>query len=617
MRTGFFKKEWIFLAVILLVTFAVFSPALKNDFVNWDDGENISDNPNVTELNAAGIKGMFSTSITGGYTPLTTLSFATEIHFFGMKPAVFHFNNILLHVLCTLLVFIFLRSLGMSLFISLAAALLFGIHPMRVESVAWISERKDVLYSLFFLLSMISYIKYYSGKKVVFYFLALLAFVFALLTKIQAVSLPLILLLIDYYLDGKFRFKQIPDKIPFFLLSLATGIAGILILSHDGELDAGSTFPLIQRVFIGTFSLCMYVVKSVVPFQLSAIYPYPEKLTILHYASPLVVLLLAFLIYKSGKYRKELVFGSLFFLFNVVFVLQIVGAGQALMADRFTYLGYIGLFFIMAWAVNFLFTGQRKPYVVIAGILYLGALGVLTWNRTQVWKNSGTLFADVISKYPQSSIAHNNLGLYYRDQNQNESAIQSFNRAIAINPAGYLSYSNRGEAYFNDGEIDKALADMNRAIQLKPDYTSALSNRGAIHGARKEFSLALTDLDKAISLDSRNLKAYTNRALVYYSTGDFEKASRDITTYLSIKPDNPDLHNLRGLCFGRLNKFQEAMSDFSRAILLKPNMGAYYQNRSSLLYRMGDKNGALRDIRKAQELGAKVNPDFLKGLDVK
>jgi tetratricopeptide (TPR) repeat protein len=587
-------KKWLLVAFILVVTFLFFSPVLKNDFVNWDDDVNVIQNPNVRELNAASIKDMFSHTVISAYTPLTTLSFAVENKLFGMKPGVFHLNNLLLHLLCTLLVFIFLRKLGSNLFVTFAATILFGIHPMRVESVAWITERKDVLYSFFYLLSLISYITYYKNKRPAFYFLALAAFVFSLMSKIQAVSLPLLLLLIDYFFGKKFRFKQALDKIPFFLLALITGVVGISILWREGSLETNTVLPLIQRVFIGAYTLCVYLIKAVFPYQMSAIYPIPAKLTLLFYASALLVILLAFLIYKSGRHRKTLIFGSLFFLFNVIFMLQIVGAGQAFLADRFTYLAYIGLFYLIAWALNFLYISKWKTYVIFSGLIYLAVLGTATWKRTQVWKNSETLFSDVIRKYPKATFAYNNLGVYYRDQNQDDKAIAAYGKSIEINPEGYVSYNNRGEVYFGRGEIDKAIKDMNIAIKLKPDYIKALSNRGAAWGSKNQFVLALDDLNKAISLDPKLLSGYLNRSLVYYAQGSYEKAVRDIASYVLVKPDNADIFNLRALCFSRLNKNQEALADFTKSIQLNPKAGAYFQNRSSLLYKMGDFKGALK-----------------------
>jgi tetratricopeptide (TPR) repeat protein len=608
------KKEWIWVALILVVTFITFSPSLKNGFVNWDDDENITQNSNIQELNAANLKGIFSSTITGGYTPLTSLTFAIETHFFGMKPGVFHFNNILLHLLCTLLVFIFLRKLGSSLFITVVATLLFGIHPMRVESVTWITERKDVLYGFFYLLSLILYVTYYKSRKRVYYFLAIFSFVFALISKIQAVSLPLLLLLTDFYFEKRFTLKQVWDKVPFFVLSLITGIAGIFILGSQGTLHTDTSLPLVQRLFIGTYSFCAYVIKALWPYQLSAIYPVPQKLSVIFYLSPMMVIFLSGLIYRYGRHIKEVIFGTLFFLFNIVFMLQVLGAGQAFLADRFTYIAYIGLFFLIGWALEFLFSGKWKIYAVTGVVLYMGALGFVTWNRTQVWKNSNTLFTDVIKKYPNSAIAFNNLGLYFRDQNQNDKALAAYEKAIELKPEGYLSYTNRGEVWFDQGETEKALTDMNRAIQLNPDYSKALSNRGAIWGSKKEYAKALKDLDKSIAIDNRNLKAYINRSLVYFTMGKFDKAIQDVNSYVAMKADNADMFNLRALCYSRMNNNQEAFADFTRCIQLNPKSGAFYQNRSMVLYKMGDKPGALRDILKAQELGAKVDQGYVEML---
>ena len=483
MRTEIFKKDWPYVACILLVTFLVFSPALKNDFVNWDDDVNVTINPNVSDLNSGSIQNIFTHSVIGGYTPLTTLSFAVENRVFGMKPGMFHFDNLLLHLLCTMLVYILMRKLGLNLFIAFVVTFLFGIHPMRVESVAWITERKDVLYSFFYLLSLISYLTFYKSKRLIFYFLALSAFIFALLSKIQAVSLPLILLLFDYFFENKFRFRQVLDKIPFFILSLVTGLVGIYFLGHEGTLETGTVLPFFQRIFIGTYSICVYLIKAILPYQLSAIYPSPERLSVLYYASALIVILLGLLIYKSGKYRKDLIFGSLFFLFNVIFVLQVIGSGQAFIADRFTYIAYIGLFYLIARALNFLYLSKWKTFVILAGLASLAVLGTFTFKRTRVWKNTVTLFTDVIRKYPNTFIAYNNLGLYYRDQNQNLKAIDNYGKAIALDPGGYKVYNNRGEAYFDLGKTDLALEDMNRSLKLNPDYGKALTNRGALRAA--------------------------------------------------------------------------------------------------------------------------------------
>ena len=610
------KTERLLAIVLVLAALLVFLPTVKNGFVNWDDDHNVTQNSNIQQLNANGLKGIFTSQVTGGYTPLTSLTFMLEYHFFGLKPAVYHVNNLLLHALCTLLVFILLRRLGMSLFVAFATAMLFGVHPMRVESVAWISERKDVLYGSFYLLSLIFWVRWRKEGTASHQYIALALFIPALLSKIQAVTLPLAMVMVDFYLDKQFRWKQITDKIPFFLLSLAFGILGIYILGHTGELDTGKTLTMVERIFIGTWSLCAYLYKAVLPLPLSAVYSYPAGLSAIQYGSALLVLLIAWLIYRYARQSKEIVFGILFFLFNVMFMLQIVGAGQALMADRFTYLAYIGLFFLMATVLEKWWNGKWKMAALAAGAIYILAMGIFTWNRTQVWRNTETLFTDVLKKYPKEVIAYNNLGLYYRDEKQVDRAIATFSRAIQMEPAAYTMYNNRAEALYSKGEAAKAMEDIAMALKLNPGYGKALTNRGAIRASNGQFDLALQDLDKSLAIDGKDQKALSNRALTHYSTGKFDLAVADANTYLGLKPDDTDLINLRGLCLVRLNRDREAMDDYNRAITLSPRTGAYYENRSYLWFKMKNGIKAREDILKARSLGCEVDPGYLKRLNV-
>ncbi|NLO67755.1 MAG: tetratricopeptide repeat protein [Bacteroidales bacterium] len=603
-------------SVVLIVTFFVFSPALQNGFVNWEDDVNVTENPYIRELNADNLRNIFTQTITGGYRPLPTLTYAIEYQLFRLNPLGYHLSNILLHLLATGLFYLLLRKLGANLFIACLATLLFGIHPMRVESVVWITERKDVLYSSLFLLSIILYIYWLQKKRLLFYLLALAVFIMALLSKIQAVALPIILIGLDYYHHKELKFRHLWNKIPFLILALATGIFGIYILQNQGTLIVSSSIPFWQRIFIGTYTLCVYLAKAVFPWQLSAIYPNPASLTFPFYLSAAVVILLFFLAWRFGRSHKAFVFGTLFFLMNIVFVLQILGAGQAFEADRFTYLAYGGLFFLFAIGIHKSLKKIFKPLIIglLAG--YLVLLGVMTWNRVKVWRTSETLFTDVLQKYPDCSIAHNNLGLWYRDQNRNREAVESYTRAIRANPSGYMSYSNRGESWFALGETKKALTDLNIALKINPDYSKALSNRGAVHGSLGENQKAITDLDRAIELNPYQTEAYQNRALVHYALGDFKKAAEDCTAYLQISPDDPDILNYRGRCYDRLNRNEEALNDFNRAIAIHSTKGHYYRNRSYLLAKVGDFAGALRDIRKAQELGTRINPDYLKMLEI-
>lgn len=608
------KRSWLLLCIVLFFTLLVFRPAARFDFVNWDDDRNITLNQNVQNLNRESIQNMFTTTVTGGYTPLTSLTFAVEHHFFGLNPKVYHINNIILHLICTALVFLLLKKVGASLFITFAVTLLFGIHPMRVESVAWITERKDTLYTLFFLLALMAYIHYRQKANIRFYFLSLFLFVFSLLSKIQAVTLPLVLILADYYLDKKFDLRSLWNKTPFFILSLFTGLAGIYFLSEDGSLDTGTILPIYQRLFIGSYSLLVYVVKSLIPYEMSAIYPSPTGLSVMHYLSMPLVLGLAFAIWRIRYHRVEIVSGSLFFLFNVMFMLQVVGAGQGYLADRFTYLAYIGLFFVYAFLAEKLSQGKWKTAVFTAGIIYLAAMAGMAYNRVKVWENTETLFTDVIQKYPGVPVPYNNMGKYFRELERYDKAIELYSKAIELDPGGYQPFNNRGKAYFDLGRTEEALKDFNRSIELNGAYSESRSNRGAVLASRGEYEAAMEDLDFALELEPGHLSARSNRALASFSMKQFEKAIEDVNTYLKYKPMDADLINLRAMSYSQLNRDREALEDMNLAIHLIPSQGIFWQNRSFLLNKMGDRQSALRDIEKAQSLGVQVNPAYIRML---
>jgi tetratricopeptide (TPR) repeat protein len=611
------KKDGLILAAILAITLFLFAPTFNFSFVNWDDDVNLTNNPNVTQLNKQTINNIFTETVIGGYTPLTTLSFALEYISVGLKPGPYHVHNVILHLICVFLVYILMRQIGMNLFISGLTALLFGIQPMRVESVAWVTERKDVLYSVFFLASTICYIAYRKSKNLFYYFISIFLFILSLLSKIQAVSLPLALIAIDYLMDKRLNRKLLWNKIPFLVLSIITGLVGIYFLKQQGSLEIGTVLPFYQRIFIGSYTLVIYMIKSVVPFELSAIYPFPAKLTLLHYASLPFVIFIGFVVWKIKKYRTEIIFGMLFFVFNVVFMLQVVGAGQGYQADRFTYIPYIGLFFIIAFISNSLLTNKLKAVIWASVLIYTFILAGTTYKRVKVWENSETLFEDVILKYPKVAVAHNNMGRYFRELNQYDKAIASYTKAIEIDPKGYKTYSNRGKAYFDTGKADEALIDLNKCLEIEPDYAEALSNRGAVLASKNKFKEAITDLNKAIKLDPTNVNALSNRSLAYYYTKYFELSANDVTTYLKFKPDDADMINIRALCFLNLKKYKESLADFNRSIELKPGQGIFYQNRSTYYNSVSDKQHALEDILKAQQLGVNVNPDYIKFLQSK
>lgn len=583
------KRTLFLILIILAVTIIAFIPSLLNDFMpTWDDGYYITDNLMIRQLNPMSIKAMFITPVNGTYIPFPLISFAIEYHIFGLNPLPYHITNLVLHLACTLLVFQFLRLLKIDRFYAAFGALLFGIHPMHVESVAWITERKDLLFSLFYLCSMILYMKYLRNKdnRLLFFFFSLLLFMLSLFSKIQAVSLPLSLLLIDYYLERPLKMGLILEKIPYFILSLIFGVAGILILRNQGSLAANEVLSLGDRIFYGLYTLTEYILKFLAPFHQSAFYPYPvangQSLPLLYYLNPFFLLALAIVVHRTIRFTRTAIFGIFFFLFNVIFLLQILSAGHAYLADRFTYIPYIGLCFIMAWLIKTI--AAKKPglkpisFIVLSLIIIL--FGTLTFNRCKVWKNGETLWTDVIEKYPvQSARPYVNRGLAYWNLGQPDKEIADFSKAIGIDSNYTDAYYNRGNAYWSLQNWDNALADYSRTIEIDPKYTNAYYNRGNVYWNLKNWDKAIADYSIVTELDPKYMNAYYNRGFTYGKLEQWDKAIADYSIVVEIDPRYKQAFVNRGIAYGNLGQWDKAIADYTTALQIDPDLTTAYANR--------------------------------------
>jgi len=611
------KKNLIALFSVILITFIVFVPAINNEFMNWDDDVNVFENPNVQQFTSESITNIFTSHVIGNYNPLPIFTFAIENHFFGLNPTPHHVTNIILHLICTILVFWFALSLGLKLPGALIVALLFGIHPMRVESVAWITERKDVLFGMFYIASLIAYIYLLETKKKRFYFIILILAILSMLSKIQAVTLPLSMLAVDYLRKRPLKLNLIIEKIPIFILSLVTGIVGIYFLGQAESLHF-ENYPFYERLLIGTYSLIVYITKAIFPYQLSALYPFPKagELSVMFYLSPLILAGLIYLVIRSAKRTRVVVFGSLFFLFNIVFLLQVVGAGQGFIADRFTYIPYIGLFFIFGYGIIYIINKKPKlKWIITTGIIiYMIIFCVITWNRNHIWSNSETLWTDVLSKYKNVAVAYNNRGKYFREQDKYDLALADYNKCLSINPDGYNTYNNRGKIYFDQGNDELALADFNKCLELNPEFVSGLANRGSLYGKLGQYEDAVEDLNKALTLNPNHINSYSNRSLIYFFMTEYELATKDCDTYIKFRPDEADMYDLRGLCKRLSGKNNEAIADHNTAIRLDPTQGAFFLNRSIAYNELGDKAKAQQDALQAQRLGIQVGENYLESL---
>ncbi|MGB1242376.1 MAG: hypothetical protein ACPG49_07635, partial [Chitinophagales bacterium] len=359
------KVQWS-LAAILFITFVAYIPALSGEFNNWDDQMYVTDSKLIKNVSPSGLVKIFSTQVAANYHPLTVLSLAINYQISGLSPFSYHLFNVLLHLLNVFLVFYFAYLLTRrNLTIAAIAALFFGIHPMHVESVAWVSERKDVLYTAFFLAAMITYLKYLQhfrakskGKRAnpqKYYIYTLLFFLLSLLSKGMAVVLPVVLLGIDFLKKRKVQKKAILEKIPFFVIALIFGIAALYIQTDRGAVGDMNRFSLMSKIGYASYGFVYYIIKFFAPSHLSSFHPYPNltgTLTPVFYAAPLAVAALWGAATYTLKSQRMTFFGLFFYAVTVALVLQFISVGSALVAERYTYVSYIGLLLLVAYAYD-------------------------------------------------------------------------------------------------------------------------------------------------------------------------------------------------------------------------------------------------------------------------
>jgi tetratricopeptide (TPR) repeat protein len=593
------KKFYVIVFLIALLTVLVYLPALDNDFVNWDDPYYIEENLHIRSLDVQFLKWMFSTFHMQNWHPLTWLSHAIDYALWGLSPMGHHLTSIMFHALNTVLVVILIMRLfneqhvhqsvsqspneygKASLFTALVTGILFALHPLHVESVAWISERKDIICAFFFLLSMLSYVNYAGAvqkKTALHYIFSLLFYILALMSKPMAVTLPIVLLILDFYplerLSVRSAFtrrrKVLIEKIPFLVLSCA--MTAIVVLAQKKEI-ASFDVTLWERIAVACKSLAFYLFKIVWPTNLAPLYPYPSNVSLFSFPYNASVLLVACITaFCIWSWKREKVFLVVWFSYIIMLlpVLGIIKVGQQAAADRYMYLPSIGPLLLIGLAVSRLWehvTFNRKRLVlakVLAITIIIGIASIfliLTVDQIKVWKNSVTLWSREIQFYDIPT-ARNNRGNAYITLGRYQQAINDYDAAIRIDPRFAKAYVNRGVALTYIHEYKKALHDFNTALDLDIQDSSVYFNRGNVFKALGFYERALEDYTKALSLNPENVDAYNNRGTTYLKLIKLEMAIEDFTNAITLDPENEMAHANRGLAYEKQGAYERAVKDY-------------------------------------------------------
>ena len=627
------------LVICLLLTaaiLAVFWQVSGYDFVNLDDDIYVTENPNVQPgLTLKGIIWSFGFTDTPYWHPLTWFSHMLDCQLFGLRPGMHHRTNLILHLVNTLLLFLVLRRMTGSLWKSTFVAALFGLHPLNVESVAWVASRKNLLSTLFWLLTLFSYAHYSEQPSLGRYLLICLLFVLGLMAKPMLVTLPFVLLLLDYWPLGRFRLVQreghsdvetakspmtvsrarvgirlVVEKVPLLVLSLLSIYITSLSVQRSGIVIPTELVSTQMRIENALVSCVGYITKMLWPRNLAVFYPYPTVLPVWQtLGAAFLLFCVSVLVLRAWKKIPYLVTGWLWYLGTLVPVIGLkqVGIWPA-MADRFTYVPLIGLFIIVAWGMPDLLRRWhlRATFLASAGGLVVAALMLTTWTQLQYWKNSITLFEHALAVTGNNYVADNNLGNALEQQNRVDEAIRHLSKALELKPDFAGAHNNLGNALAKQGNLDGAVAHFSRAIQLKPDFAGAHLNLGNALEQQNRVDEAIFHFARALQLKPDFAEAYYNMGNVMARQGKLNEAAYHFSKALQFKPYFAEAHNNLGAILARQGKLNEAISSFTRAIEIKPDYPEAHNNLGVALARQGRLAEAIAHFGKA--LG--LNPDY-------
>jgi len=586
-------------AALALVTFVAYEQVRNHDFVDYDDKGYVYENQHVkTGLTSDSIRWAFTTRHARTYWhPLTWLSHMLDCQLFGTNPGWHHLTNVLLHIANTLLLFIVLKRMTRALWCSAFVAAAFALHPLHVESVAWVAERKDVLSSFFWMLTIWAYIRYTEHPGLKRYLLILLFFILGLMAKPMLVTLPFALLLLDYWPLGRLKwagkdkgenispaesaslnrrvsstFHLVVEKIPLFVLSAVLCVVTFL---SPPALAAVKRLPLNLRTENAVVSYVSYIGKLIYPSRLAVFYPHP--LGSLPIWKPIVCFLILIVVSVIVLYRvrskRFLIVGWLWYLGTLIPVIGLVQVGDQAMADRYTYLPSIGIFIIVAWGVAELSAKWRYRKIILgilAGLI-LAVLVICTRAQVKYWKNDFTLFKHALEVTQNNAVVHERYASAIFKEGKFDEARSHYKQALRIRPEIFQAHAGLGLIFLKQGKIDEAIACFEDALRLKPDYALGLNNLGALLADQGKIGEAVRYFEKTIQSNPDYPMSYYNMAKVKIRQKEYDQAVKYLESALQRKPDWPKVCSELGeayyFSFGNVN---QAVRYWRRALELNP-----------------------------------------------
>ncbi|HEX2340090.1 MAG TPA: tetratricopeptide repeat protein [Vicinamibacterales bacterium] len=570
------------LAIVAAVAI-VFAPVARHGFVNFDDPQYVSENPFISDgLTLRGIAWAFTTGYAGNWHPLTWISHMLDVQVFGLSAGAHHVMNVVLHTASALLLFLLLYRITSAIGRSWFVAALFAVHPLHVESVAWIAERKDVLSALFWMLTIWAYVRYVHRPAVAPYSLVGVLFALGLMAKPMLVTLPVTLLLLDVWPLRRTNTRRlIREKVPLFTLAIASSVVTFMVQQQAGAVKELASLPVSRRVANALVAYVSYTGKTLWPTNLAAIYPYPDSIAGWQVAAAIAALaIVTWLAVRVRRDHPYVLIGWLWYLVTLIPVIGLIQVGSQPIADRYTYVPLIGLFIIVAWGVPEILARRRVTTTVLATAAVVVVAACVVAARAQVdhWRSSVALWQHAVSVTTDNYRAQGNLGHALAAEGRRDEAIQHYSEAVRIRPSYAEAHNNLGLALARQGRIEEAIPHYAEALRLLPDYFEAHSNLGAALAGTGRYTDAINHFSIAARLQPEHPQAQENLVRAHYEfgralaeRGDIDQAIQQFLEALRLDPTNADVHYDLGVMFVRKGDLRAAINRFEEALRIDAN----------------------------------------------
>ena len=611
--------------LIILLTLTAFWQVRNNGFINFDDDVYVVNNPYINRgLSLKGAFWAFTATHAGNWHPLTWISHMLDVEIYGLDPAGHHLTNLFLHIANAVLLFLIFHQITLSPWRSGFVAALFALHPLHVESVAWLAERKDVLSTLFWMLTLWAYVRYVAKPHTKRYLLVALCFILGLMSKPMVVTLPFVLLLLDYWPLRRFwkwepgtscgsynntpklsRRRLISEKIPLFFLVLLSCLVTLYAQWKGGALKPLEKLPLEMRAANAVVSYVGYIWKTIWPRDLAILYPHPLGFPLWQVAGAVVLLAaITVLVFFARRKHPCLVTGWLWYIGTLVPVIGLVQVGIQAMADRYTYVPLIGLFIMISYGLPELRKGHRLRRFIIpaCGILVLWALFSITRSQLTLWKNDTVLFEHTLRVTKNNFVIHNNLGKSLFNQGKNEEAMTHFREAFRINPKDARVHNNLGVLLAREGKDEEAIYHFTEALRSNPANAEVHNSLGALLVRQGRNDEAMVHYREALRLNPANADVHFNLASLLNVQGKRDQALLHYTEALRIRPDHAEGHNNLGVILADRGRIDEAIVHLNEAVRIKPHYGEAHFNLGIALLRKGRNREAADHFNRALQL---------------